>query len=322
MAENKYDIFISYRRKDGSERAELLRAIFVSRGYREDQIFMDTHSLRGGDFTQKLNLAIQQSANVVVVITKGCFGDMRENDYLVYEISKAMELKKNIIPVLFDGLTSLDEEGLPHALKDLPLHNAVRYDHEYTNAFYDKLMSFLVNSQQCSGDAGKDGDLGGFHPMINSGITFQLCAFVVFFLTFFMIMMSGCLAFYRNLQPSLLLLCIFLLVSIAATYKLRERKSIWLGVIAASDFFIIFYLSTLSDYLYKNWYELSRQTSQLPISIRYRLLYSIGEDMAGNSLLGMNTYLVVLAFLHIVIMCLMLCIRNERNKTGWQLLDR
>ena len=40
----KYDIFISYRRKGGSERAELLKAILEKRGYKGSRVFMDTHS--------------------------------------------------------------------------------------------------------------------------------------------------------------------------------------------------------------------------------------------------------------------------------------
>ena len=139
-----YDIFISYRRKGGAERAELLKAIFMQHGYQESKIFMDTHSLRGGDFKIKLTDAIKESHNVVVLITRGCFDDIKENDYWVYEIAKALEYKKNIIPVLFDGINSIQGENLPKALIDLPSHNAVGYNHEYTDAFYKKLLSFLI----------------------------------------------------------------------------------------------------------------------------------------------------------------------------------
>ena len=50
----KYDIFISYRRKGGSERAELLKVILEKRGYKSNRVFMDTHSPLGGDFKQRI----------------------------------------------------------------------------------------------------------------------------------------------------------------------------------------------------------------------------------------------------------------------------
>lgn len=139
----KYDIFISYRRKGGSERAELLKAIFVQHGYNEADIFMDTHSLRGGDFRHRLTDAIENSNNVVVLITKGCFDEIKENDFWIFEIAKAIELKKNVIPVFFDGITSIEGEDLPQTLKDLPSQNAIGYSHEYADAFYSKLLSFI-----------------------------------------------------------------------------------------------------------------------------------------------------------------------------------
>ena len=142
----KYDVFISYRRKSASERAELLKAIFLQHGYKEDKIFMDTHSLKGGDFKQRITEAIEQSGNIVVLITEKCFDGIRENDYWVYEISKSFELGKNIIPVLFDGI-SLSTAMIPDLLKDLPRLNAVGYNHEYADAFYNKLISFLVKEK-------------------------------------------------------------------------------------------------------------------------------------------------------------------------------
>lgn len=143
----KYDIFLSYRRKGGAERAELLKEVFLKHGYKKESVFMDTHSLRGGDFKDRLSEAIENSSNVVVLITKGCFDDIKENDFWIFEIAKALELNKNIVPVFFDGITSIDGKDLPKVLKDLPSQNAVGYNHEYADAVYEKILSFLVNEE-------------------------------------------------------------------------------------------------------------------------------------------------------------------------------
>lgn len=140
----RYDIFISYRRQGGSERAELLKAVFEKNGYPSDRIFMDTHTLKGGDFTQRMKDAIGESLNFIVLITKGCFDDIKDGDYFVYEISEAIRLNKNIVPVIFDGINSIEDMDLPEAIKSLPYQNAVSYNHEYANASYEKLCSFLV----------------------------------------------------------------------------------------------------------------------------------------------------------------------------------
>ena len=145
MDRTKYDIFISYRRRGGSEKAELLKAVFEKRGFKEERIFMDTHALKGGDFTVKLKNAITESANIIVLITKGCFEQIKKDDFWVYEISQALEQNKNIIPVYFDGITQIDGKDLPDVLQYLPNQNAVTYVHEYADACYDKICSFLVS---------------------------------------------------------------------------------------------------------------------------------------------------------------------------------
>ena len=143
--ETKYDVFISYRRKGGSEKAELLKTVFMQRGYRSSRIFMDTHSLPSGDYYKKLAEAINKSDNVVVLITKGCFENLSENDCWFFEIKTALDHKKNIIPVFFDGLKATD---FPDSLQALSVYNGLSYNHEYADAFYEKLLSFLIKKNE------------------------------------------------------------------------------------------------------------------------------------------------------------------------------
>lgn len=139
----KYDVFISYRRDGGSEKAELLKTKLESKGYKSERIFMDTHSIKAGNWKERVKLAISQSVNFIVIITNGCFEKKNEEDAFLYELEIARSLKKHIIPVLFDGIKSINEDKLPEQLKDLHYENAPRYEHEYTDAFYKKLYSFI-----------------------------------------------------------------------------------------------------------------------------------------------------------------------------------
>ena len=144
----QYDVFISYRRKTASGWAELVKTKMVEYGYKEERIFMDTHSLRGGDFKNRITEAIEQSNNIVLLITENSFSDIKEKDYWVYEITKSVELHKNIVPVLFDGIQSMEELQIPESMQGLTLLNAVPYSHVYADASYERLLDFLVKENE------------------------------------------------------------------------------------------------------------------------------------------------------------------------------
>lgn len=139
----KYDVFISYRRKSGAIKAELLKAVLRQRGYNEDRIFFDTYSLGTGNYVSELEQAIKDSKNIIVLITKDCFDGLNDSSNWVFELSTATRLGKNIVPMYFDDITEISRDILPDKIKDLPLANAVIYSPHYTRASYDKLCSFL-----------------------------------------------------------------------------------------------------------------------------------------------------------------------------------
>lgn len=159
--ESHFDIFISYRRHGGSERAELMKAILEKHGYDSQRIFMDTHALRGGDFRMKLAEAVAEAEDFVLLITKGCFNNIKVEDYWIFEIKEALRLKKNLIPVFFDGITSLEGSQVPPIISNLSTQNAVSYNHEYADAFYAKLCSFLTTQPSTR--------KSGFVKIINKG---------------------------------------------------------------------------------------------------------------------------------------------------------
>ena len=140
----KYSAFISYRRIGGAEKAELLKAVLCKKGYRAKDIFMDTYTIQTGNYVQSIEQAIAQSRNFIVIITKGCFDNLEEDGIWVHELKMAKDLGLNIIPVYFDGIRKLDRSDLPAPISDLPLDNAVIYSHDYADASYERICSFMV----------------------------------------------------------------------------------------------------------------------------------------------------------------------------------
>lgn len=138
-----FDVFISYRRNGGSEKAQLVKSELQQRGVPDQRIFLDTHSLHEGNFREKIRNAISDSQNVIVIISLGCFDQVKETDYWYLEIREALSQGKNVIPVLFDKISSLSDMNIPEDMAELKEKNCVSYQHEYANAAFDKLYTFL-----------------------------------------------------------------------------------------------------------------------------------------------------------------------------------
>lgn len=184
MEQTKYDVFISYRRKGGSEKAQLVKSELILRGIADDRIFLDTHSLHVGDFEQKIKIAIKQSKSIVVIISNGCFDDVKETDYWYMEIKEAFLQSKTVVPIFFDGITSFGSLNVPEELFTLSKLNAVTYQHEYSNAAFDKLSSFINTQAQ--------------QPSIQK--------------------QRGCIFKYRSCLISFTLICLLLFILVPITY--------------------------------------------------------------------------------------------------------
>lgn len=144
MAKEKtYDVFISYRRQGGAVKAELTKDELAKRGFRESRMFMDTRSLSSGNYMDIILKAVEQSRNIVVIITKDCLKGLTENSPWAQEIAYAIAQGKTIVPVYFDGITEIDREVLPESIKRLSFENAVIYVHQYADASFDRLAERL-----------------------------------------------------------------------------------------------------------------------------------------------------------------------------------
>ena len=134
--------FISYRREGGAEIARLISSQLQRRGV---TTFLDIDDLGAQCFDERLLNAIKSAQNFVLILSPGSLdrcGD--ENDWLRQEISLALRLRKNIVPVFKEGFVFPDPTRIPQDLADLPRYNCVTFSHEYFGASLDRLVGFLV----------------------------------------------------------------------------------------------------------------------------------------------------------------------------------
>ena len=103
MAQEKYDIFISYRRKDengkewGTSIARNILQALEDRGYK-GRVFFDHNKIGPEDFEKKILGAIKQAKVFLCVLTKNAMDNcVNEGDWVRREICKALESGLNII---------------------------------------------------------------------------------------------------------------------------------------------------------------------------------------------------------------------------------
>eukprot|EP01043_Picozoa_sp_COSAG02_P019137 COSAG02_NODE_913_length_15994_cov_6.140484_12_plen_660_part_00 len=137
------DVFISYRRKGGSQLAQLIKVFLKLRGY---AVFLDVDNLGRGEFDTALEANLNAARNVVVLLTDGCLDrcieDTENQDFVRREIATALAKKKNVVPVTA-AFTWPDTERLPHDIRELCRQNAVDWSHQYQDASIEKLCAFL-----------------------------------------------------------------------------------------------------------------------------------------------------------------------------------
>lgn len=139
----KYDVFISYKRNGGAEMAELVRAELLKRKFRSSRLFMDTYNLGEGDYMSNIDAAINDSANIIVIVTRDCFVGINEDSNWIHEIKHALDSKKRLIPIYFDGITEIKSSEVPDIISTFPKENAVPYVHQYARASFDHLASLI-----------------------------------------------------------------------------------------------------------------------------------------------------------------------------------
>jgi formylglycine-generating enzyme required for sulfatase activity len=102
MARIDKTVFISYRRKDISWALAVYQYL-TSQKY---DVFFDYTSLSGGDFEQVIISNIKARAHFILILTPTALDRCSEpGDWVRREIEMAVDEKRNIIPLFFDGFS-------------------------------------------------------------------------------------------------------------------------------------------------------------------------------------------------------------------------
>lgn len=137
------DVFISYRRSNGSQLASLLKVHLQLRGF---SVFLDVERLEAGKFDNNLLNSIRQAKHFILVLTPNaldrCLGDRDRKDWVHKEILEALQNKCNIIPIL-DNFQWPESETLPDDIRAVCYFNGIRWIHDYQDACVDKLERFM-----------------------------------------------------------------------------------------------------------------------------------------------------------------------------------
>ncbi|CAL1273708.1 unnamed protein product [Larinioides sclopetarius] len=119
------DVFISYRRSNGSHLASFLYYYLIKHGF---SVFLDVVTLGKGIFGSKALHNIQIAKNFLLLLTTDaldrCKGDETCQDWLHKEIVGALNSRCNIIPIL-DKFEWPDSSELPKDMRLIYLYNAV-----------------------------------------------------------------------------------------------------------------------------------------------------------------------------------------------------
>ncbi|XP_011251649.1 sterile alpha and TIR motif-containing protein 1 isoform X2 [Camponotus floridanus] len=137
------DVFVSYRRSNGSQLASLLKVHLQLRGF---SVFIDVERLEAGKFDNNLLQSIRQAKHFLLVLTPSalerCVQDSECKDWVHREIVAALQSQCNIIPII-DNFQWPEPEELPEDMRAVCHFNGVRWIHDYQDACVDKLERFM-----------------------------------------------------------------------------------------------------------------------------------------------------------------------------------
>lgn len=137
------DVFVSYRRSNGSQLASLLKVHLQLRGF---SVFIDVERLEAGKFDNNLLQSIKQAKHFLLVLTpralERCIEDVECKDWVHREIVAALNSNCNIIPII-DNFSWPEPEKLPEDMRNVCYFNGVRWIHDYQDACVDKLERFM-----------------------------------------------------------------------------------------------------------------------------------------------------------------------------------
>lgn len=152
---NSFDIFISYKRSDGTILAKLFRKLLEEQGYR---VFLDLKELHRGRFDLQLQEQLHSCTDVLCVLTPDYAQSLRqepgEQNWVGLELQQALHdrQQKNIVPITIGSVRMPTRMQLHPALADIVSFEAAHYNpegtHEEELAFLRRLTEMLTCTPQ------------------------------------------------------------------------------------------------------------------------------------------------------------------------------
>lgn len=139
-----YDFFISYRRDGAIETAQIIANRLEDRGY---TVFLDTETLKHGDFEDKIINAIIHSKNFLPILSEGCFDRCQnEKDWFRREIEKAFNYDCIVVPVFKSKFMMPMAEELPETIAKIVKMNGVEYNpQEPKESIVNKILNIITD---------------------------------------------------------------------------------------------------------------------------------------------------------------------------------
>jgi tetratricopeptide (TPR) repeat protein len=130
-------VFISYRRNVSRY---IARAIFENLQHHGYEPFLDVEGIDSGDWATIILNQIAARAHFLLILTAGTLDRCAEpNDMLRREIEQAIDMKRNIVPVLVDEFGfEMAKPYLTGKLEGLPQYNALKLYYDYFDAGMEK----------------------------------------------------------------------------------------------------------------------------------------------------------------------------------------
>lgn len=136
----RYDVFISYRRQGGLKSAKSICDFLTRKGY---SVSFDVENLREGRFDNSLLFRVENCIDFILIVDNKCFEKTinntcnLEDDWLRMELSSALRLKKNIIPIFLSD--SSFPNNLPKDIIEVIKYNGI----DFPEVIQGKLEHFL-----------------------------------------------------------------------------------------------------------------------------------------------------------------------------------
>lgn len=165
MAKNKKSVFLSYRRLPGTQ-AHFVRSDLMAHRF---DVYMDVMNLGSGPFEPELLREIETRRHFVVLLEPGWDDRITESDDCFrHEIAHALQTRRNVVPILFEGAAQPGEVRLPVELVALRRVNYTAYYHAYPHAATAAIRERFLHAVDHESAAARPGQVPGPRLLIKT----------------------------------------------------------------------------------------------------------------------------------------------------------